>query len=38
VGARVTEILPYTDEERQHSLELDDPIERLRYLKTRMED
>lgn len=32
VGARLTELLPMPLPQRQHSLELDDPIERLQFL------
>lgn len=33
VGARFAEILPMPDQDKQHCLELDDPLERLRFLR-----
>ena len=35
--ARLAEILPVPAEHKQHCLELDDPIERLRYLRPLFE-
>jgi Lon protease-like protein len=37
VGARLAEILPVPAPYKQHCLELDDPIERLRYLRPMFE-
>jgi Lon protease-like protein len=37
VSARLTEILPVPAVHKQHCLELDDPIERLRYLRPMFE-
>ena len=37
VGARLAEVLPVPAEHKQHCLELDDPIERLRYLRPLFE-
>jgi hypothetical protein len=37
VSARLTEILPVPAVHKQHCLELDDPVERLRYLRPMFE-
>jgi Lon protease-like protein len=37
VAARLAEVLPIPAEHKQHCLELDDPIERLRYLRPMFE-
>ena len=37
VAARLAEILPVPAEYKQHCLELDDPVERLRYLRPMFE-
>lgn len=37
VSARLTEVLPVPAQHKQHCLELDDPVERLRYLRPMFE-
>jgi len=37
VSARLTEVLPIPAQHKQHCLELDDPVERLRYLRPMFE-
>jgi len=37
VAGRLAEILPVADVHKQHCLELDDPVERLRYLRPMFE-
>ena len=37
VSARLAEILPVPLVDKQHCLELDDPVERLRYLRPMFE-
>jgi len=37
VAARLAEVLPVPAEHKQHCLELDDPLERLRYLRPMFE-
>jgi Lon protease-like protein len=37
VSARLTEVLPLPAHHKQHCLELDDPVERLRYLRPMFE-
>ena len=37
VSSRLAEILPLPADHKQHSLELDDPVERLRYLRPLFE-
>ena len=37
VAARLAEILPIPPAHKQHCLELDDPVERLRYLRPMFE-
>ena len=36
-AARLAEVLPVPAEHKQHCLELDDPLERLRYLRPMFE-
>ena len=37
VSARLAELLPLPAQHKQHCLELDDPVERLRYLRPMFE-
>jgi Lon protease-like protein len=38
VGCRFAEVLPLSLEEKQHCLELNDPLERLRFVRPRLQE